>query len=402
MSFTSVALGEVATVNPRSPSKGELSADTEVDFVPMASVSEGGEMTVAEQRTYEEVSKGFTPFKRDDVLVAKITPCYENNKIAKATTTTDFAFGSTEFHVLRADTGRLHPDYLTYFLRQDHIRDAGERRMTGSGGQRRVPKSFLEELAIPLPPLEEQKRIAGILDEAARLCRLRTRALDTLNTLGQAIFHEMFGDATVESSEYQVQTLGDLLDAIDSGKSPKCLDRPASTTEVGILKLSAVTSGRFMPEENKSYDGSFPLDPRHQVRDGDLLFTRKNTMALVAAVALVRGAGDRQLYLPDLIFRLRPKSDAPIRLQYLSHLLAHPAKRAQVQALAGGAAGSMPNISKAKLMNVAIPVPPMDVQIAFENRLAECERMEGSVRSGLDQANTLFASLQHRAFRGDL
>ena len=75
--------------------------------------------------------------------------------------------------------------------------------MTGSAGQRRVPKAFLEELTIPLPPLDEQKRIAAILDQADELRRLRQRAIDRLNELGQAIFYEMFDRKLKSTGEYE-------------------------------------------------------------------------------------------------------------------------------------------------------------------------------------------------------
>ena len=147
----SVCLAEVAEINPRGPTAAELSPDYICDFVPMAAVSEAGQVLVGERRSYSDVSKGFTAFQNDDVLVAKITPCYENNKIALAKVQSRYAFGSTEFHVIRCSSTRLDPKYLTHFLRQDRVRASGERRMTGSAGQRRVPKMFLEELEIPLP-----------------------------------------------------------------------------------------------------------------------------------------------------------------------------------------------------------------------------------------------------------
>lgn len=179
-----VALGKIAEINPRGPKPGEIAPDEVCDFVPMADVKEDGTMSVSNRRPYSEVAKGYTAFLRGDVLLAKITPCFENNKIAIARVKSGYAFGSTEFHVIRADRDRLFAPYLTYLLRQDDVRDVGEKRMTGSAGQRRVPKAFLEDLEIPLPPLEEQKRIAAILDQADALRRLRARAMDRLNVLG--------------------------------------------------------------------------------------------------------------------------------------------------------------------------------------------------------------------------
>ena len=210
MSWPNVPLAEIAEINPRGPSAGLLQSDELVDFVPMEAVTEDGRMAPKGQRPFREVAKGYTAFQNNDVLVAKITPCFENNKITRANIRTLFAFGSTEFYVIRGHDEQLDTKYLTFFLRQDRIRHAGERRMTGSAGQRRVPKSFLQELKIPLPPLEEQKRIAAILDKADRLRRLRQCAIDKLNTLGQAIFQEMFGDPTANNRAWPTKKLSEV------------------------------------------------------------------------------------------------------------------------------------------------------------------------------------------------
>jgi type I restriction enzyme S subunit len=99
--MSKVRLADVAEINPRGPRAGELSPEYICDFVPMVAVSEAGQVIVSDRLPYSDVSKGFTAFQNDDVLVAKITPCYENNKIALASVQSRYAFGSTEFHVIR-------------------------------------------------------------------------------------------------------------------------------------------------------------------------------------------------------------------------------------------------------------------------------------------------------------
>lgn len=146
-----VPLAQVATLNPRLMKP--LSDQAPVSFVPMASMSaEEAKVTLAVDRPYAEVRKGYTYFETGDVLVAKITPCFENGKIAEAVLPRQYGFGSTEFHVVRPKSGMLDGRYLHYFLRQPQIRVEGERRMAGSGGQRRVPEDFLAQLSIPVPP----------------------------------------------------------------------------------------------------------------------------------------------------------------------------------------------------------------------------------------------------------
>jgi hypothetical protein len=79
--YPSVPIGEISEVNPKGPKKGELTSDFEADFLPMADLHEDGSMAVTNRRPYSEVAKGYTAFKRGDVLLAKITPCFENNKL---------------------------------------------------------------------------------------------------------------------------------------------------------------------------------------------------------------------------------------------------------------------------------------------------------------------------------
>lgn len=309
--------------------------------------------------------------------------------------------GSTEFHVVRPDSSELDSRYLLHFLRLPQVRIAGERRMTGSAGQRRVPESFLAELTFPLPSVAEQRRIAEVLDGVDVLREKRRRAIALLDDLARSIFLDMFGDPIANSRNWLRIPFGDLLDRIDSGTSPKCLDRPARDNEWAVLKLSSVTSCRFIPAENKAIPlGTIPAYD-DEVRPGDLLFTRKNTPSLVAACSFVRDTPPR-LLMPDLIFRFRFKSDAEVVPLYIHQLLVNPQKRRKVQELAGGSAASMSNISKARLMNLSIELPPLDLQREFAKRIDTLERSRHVYVTQLDDLDTLFVSLQSRAFRGEL
>ncbi|APX02222.1 restriction endonuclease subunit S [Arthrobacter sp. QXT-31] len=252
-------------------------------------------------------------------------------------------------------------------------------------------------LSVPLPPLDEQRRIAAILDKADELRAKRRQALAHLDTLTQSIFHSLFGDPTSANNK---TPLSELLGAIESGQSPVCDDRPALPNEWGVLKLSAVTKQEFDDTEHKALVTGEP-DRRHEVRPGDVLFSRKNTPALVAAVALVRSTRPK-LLLPDLIFRLQIEDQRMLIPEYLQAVLAHPRQRSTIQGLAGGSASSMSNISKAKLMTVQIPVPSLELQQSFATRVAAVERLKEKHRQHLAQLDALFASLQHRAFNGEL
>lgn len=400
MTRSVVALNKVAEVNPATGT-GDLLATEELDFFPMAAV--GADQTIArtsERRPLGQVSTGFTNFRDGDILVAKITPCFENGKIARASVTTGTAFGSTEFHVVRCGPD-LDDRYLVHFLRRPEVRVEGQRKMTGSGGQRRVPKHFLESLKIPLPSLPEQRRIAAILDKADALRTMRREASALLSRLAPSIFLEMFGDPVANPKGWPRHALGDVLTGIDSGWSPVCLERPAEADEWGVLKLGAVTSCVYEHRANKALPLGVEPDAAIEVKPGDLLFSRKNTYELVAACAYVDSTRPR-LMMSDLIFRLQVRDEERLNKRFLHALLTNPRKRAEVQKLAGGSAGSMPNISKAKLLGMQVELPPISLQQEFASRVERMGRIKAKSDAAAFEADLLFSSLQHRAFQGEL
>ena len=164
-SWIKITISEICLVNP-TVDKSKYADDLLVSFVPMPAVeAETGRIDVSETKLFQSVKKGYTPFQKDDVLFAKITPCMENGKMAVVPeVANDIAFGSTEFQVLRAFSGVL-PKFIYYFVSSKMFRQDAEHNMAGAVGQRRVPKPYLEQSDIPLPPLNEQYRIVAKIEE---------------------------------------------------------------------------------------------------------------------------------------------------------------------------------------------------------------------------------------------
>jgi type I restriction enzyme, S subunit len=152
-------LNLLTEINPKLPNR-EISDNLIVSFIPMKRVEEiSGIVDLTEKKKYSEVRKGFTSFINKDVIFAKITPCMENGKIAVVNNLENgIGFGSTEFHVLRCKESIIN-QYLFYFLTQDKYRFEAAHNMTGAVGQKRVPKSFIENSLIPLPSVKEQQNI---------------------------------------------------------------------------------------------------------------------------------------------------------------------------------------------------------------------------------------------------
>ena len=141
----------------------------------MEAVGEYGGLNLDQTRYVFEVNSGYTEFKDGDVVVAKITPCFENGKGALATGLLNgIGFGTTELHVLRPFEN-LGVRFLFYFSISQVFRNMGEGEMYGAGGQKRVPPEFCKDIQIPLPPVEEQRAIADFLDR-------KTAKIDTLET----------------------------------------------------------------------------------------------------------------------------------------------------------------------------------------------------------------------------
>jgi type I restriction enzyme, S subunit len=160
--------GEVCQIKPpKKEAKARLTNSDSVSFVPMDQLGiRHKAVGLSGPRPLGEVYSGYTYFAENDVLLAKITPCFENGKLGIARgLTNNIGFGSSEFIVFRCHD-KIEPEYLFYFLSQDNFRDAGATVMAGAVGHKRVPKEFINNHEIPLPPLAEQKRIVAILDEA--------------------------------------------------------------------------------------------------------------------------------------------------------------------------------------------------------------------------------------------
>jgi type I restriction enzyme, S subunit len=177
-----------------NPSKAEVSGLLEgypVSFLPMEKVGTDGVMVLNETRSIGDVLQGFTYFRNEDVIVAKITPCFENGKGALCQNLTNgIGFGSTEFHVLRSRPGH-DPKFIFYLTRSNLFRSLGEAFMIGSAGQKRVPEDFVSSFVAGFPPFKEQQVIATFLDrktaELDELIRLNKRLIELLQEKRQAL-----------------------------------------------------------------------------------------------------------------------------------------------------------------------------------------------------------------------
>ncbi len=184
-----IRLGDVVDLNPRRP---EIPDDGRVTFLPMEAVSEQGRVDTSRVRQYHEVCIGHPSFRDGDLLVAKITPCFENGKGALlANLTNGVGFGSTEFHVLRPK-GMIEPRLIAQVLQSREFRNRGAAEMEGSAGQKRISADFLKAFKF-LCPLDksEQREICNLLDAADRVAHMFDLAKDAVLMEKQALLQRV-------------------------------------------------------------------------------------------------------------------------------------------------------------------------------------------------------------------
>lgn len=359
---------------------------------------DGTELGNASMVTYgDRPSRANLTAKPGDILFAKMQA---TSKVLHVTESSSDAVFSTGFCNLRPKIDLLASRYLFHFLNSPIFQHAKDTRCTGAT-QKALTLAALREIEIPLPEnIDEQNRVVSILDKADAIRRKREQALTLADDFLRSVFLEMFGDPVRNPQNFSMLPFSKLVTTIDSGFSPKCEARPATSGEYGVLKVSAVSSTQFRADENKAVLPSFQPNPAHLVRKGDLLFSRKNTYELVGASALVE-LDTQNLALPDLIFRLVINPEI-VTKEFLWAMLVQPSMREELRKIASGAAASMPNIGKGRLLDLEVMTPDFHLQQVFSEIYIKSRSMLANQRAQHMDATNLFAALSQRAFAGDL
>lgn len=335
------ALADVCQVSPRDPA-----LPAAAPFVPMAAVEVGQRYP-----KYFEARcvRGGVRARSGDVLFARITPCLENGKLAQVPANSPPVGGSTEFIVVRAGV-EIDLGYLYYWCQEPGVRAKAQSMMAGVTGRMRLASRDIGAFQILFPSLDEQRRIVEILED--HLSRLDA-ANGLIETAEKRLHAWQRGslDSLVRANADGTIQLGSLIEQVEAGRSFGGSASAAAPHEWGIIKVSAMTWGEFRQDENKAVPAD-RVDPRYEIRSGDLLISRANTTAYVGAPVLVEKTRPR-LLLSDKSLRLVPKSGIDAR--WLAAVLAAPSARNQISALATGTKDSMRNISQQNLLSVRVP-----------------------------------------------
>lgn len=381
-------LGEVCLINPKSCT---LRDDTEVSFIPMTKVGEHGEFDASEIKNYSEVKKGFTNFQNGDILFAKITPCMENGKGAIAHNMKNgIGFGSTEFHVLRPDTDKITSEWLYYLTTWKTFRKESERNMTGSAGQKRVPKTFLENYVVNLPDIDTQKSENKILRKVDDLIFLRKQQLAKLDELAKARFVEMFGTFPANPFRWSIGKIQDVVSDVRYGSS-----RPAvEGGKYPYLRMNNITySGELDLRDTKRIDIPDSELDKCTVRRGDVLFNRTNSKELVGKTCVYNR--DELMVLAGFVIRVR--INERIRPEVLSAFLNMDFSKRMLIGMCKTAIGQA-NINAKELQNIDLYIPPIELQDQFVTLKNKIDQQKQTVQQSLEKLELLKKALMQEYF----
>jgi type I restriction enzyme S subunit len=397
-------LAEVCQIKPpKSEARERVTASTPVSFLPMEDLGIDQKFPKATQvKPLSSVVGSYTYFADGDVLLAKITPCFENGKLGIAEGLTNgIGFGSSEFIVLRPDKA-LHKEWLFYYLSREDFRNAGADRMGGAVGQQRLPKEFVESSLIPLPPLPEQHRIVGILDEAFEgIATAKANAEKNLQN-ARALFESHLQSVFTQRGKGWVQKrLGEMCERITKGSSPKW-QGIAYVDAPGILFVTSENVGEYqiMLEHPKYVEAKFNTkDKKSILQKGDVLtnivgasigrtavFDRDDVANINQAVCLIRCE-------PDMLSNF-----------FLTYLLNSPVFKHVLHD--NEVDNARANLSLGFFSQLLVPTPPLSEQrkivAAFDAFREETQRLESIYQRKLAALDELKKSLLDQAFSGEL
>jgi len=344
--FPLVALGEVCSINPPKSEVLSRPPDMVVSFVPMSDLAENRmSFTPKETKRIAEVGASYTYFADGDVLVAKVTPCFENGKAGVARSLINgIGFGSSEFYVLRP-TDRVLSEFVYFCVTSRHFREPAIAQMTGTGGLQRVPKGYLEQFQIPLPPLEVQKEIVAEIEGYQKVIDGARAVLDNYRPhipihpdwpmveLGEVC---VINPETINpASEYQGQTIYYIdISSVENG------------------------SGRFLGYTEVA-SSEAPSRARRLVRAGDVLLStvRPN----LKAFTLLKEVRERAVASTGFAV-LRSRADLLDPVFLLNCVFADSAVDQMIGMMGKGA---YPSINQSDVAAIRIPLPALDTQRAI-------------------------------------
>lgn len=396
--WRTTTLADVCEIKPpKSEARARVAADALVSFAPMEDLGVDRKFLGATKvKPLASVAGSYTYFADGDVLLAKITPCFENGKLGIAAGLTNgIGFGSSEFIVFRPRSS-LDKEYLYYYLSRADFRSEGATRMGGAVGHQRVAKEFIESYLIPLPPLAEQQRIAGVLDELFdSIATAKAHAEKSIRN-ARAIFKSHLQSVFTKGGEGWVEKRLEEIGTTQTGSTPKTSDRENYGDFIPFVKPADFKNDGSLDYENQALSERGLSGARKIAAESVL-------MVCIGATIGKCGYCDRDITTNQQINALTPFDGVSHHFVYYQMLT----EGFQQRLLSSSAQATLPIINKSKWSALPVALPrsldeQKQIAAKLEGLRKETQRLEVIYKQKLAALEALKKSLLHRAFTGQL
>lgn len=375
--YNQVPFMECLEFNPGKTEVKGFSDDTIVSFVPMESVNTDGTMDSSQTRPLGEVRKGYTYFKNNDVVFAKITPCFENGKVAIAKKCVNgIGFGSTEFHVARPIKGISNSIWLQTLLQLDSLRHLASGNMSGTAGQKRVQKPFFDKLTVGLPPIELQNQFATFVQQVDKSKLAFQQLVSRFDELVKSRFIELF-----EGNQYPLKPLKELFKT-SSGGTP--LKSNKSYYDNGTIPW--LTSG----EVNADHIVSARSNITQKALDETSAKIPPINSVLVSMYGSIGYAGilEFEAAINQAICAIHPNPN------YSPEWVCYYIRSKKKELTQQGVGAALTNISQDKIRKLLVPVVPLEQQQVFSSFVKQVDKSKSEIIEGLKRLTVVNNSQQ--------
>lgn len=413
-----VKLGDVCEINPKLDLT-KINDDTEVSFIPMKAVEElSGKIDLSDERKFGKVKKGYTYFGEGDVIFAKITPCMENGKVAITTRLKNgIGFGSTEFHVLRPQNKLLNK-FLFNYLIQSSYRKLAQRNMTGTAGQLRVPKRFIENSEIPLPPLFEQKKIVEKIEELFSsldngIASLK-KAKEQLKLYRQSVLAFAFSGKLTTKVTQNTENLSELsaLSGLPEGWKWVSLEKITSKLGDGLHGTPKYSNdGKyFFVNGNNLLDGKIVIKAdTKKVNELEFEKYKKPLNDRTVLVSINGTLGKTAFYNGEKIILGKSACYFILKDNISKHYIRYfiTSQRFINYANKVATGSTIKNVSLKAMRELEVPLPSNEkiqqqIVSEIEKRFSEADNLEKAIDESLAKSEALRQSILKQAFEGKL
>lgn len=343
-----------------------------------------------------EIGSSKSCIQPNDVLLSKIVPHIRRCWVV--TDKKDYRqIGSGEWIIFRDE--RFYPKFLKYFLTSDGFHHQFMNTVAGVGGSLvRARPTFVEKIEIPLPPLDEQKRIAAILDKADAIRQKRKQAIVLADEFLRSVFLEMFGDPVTNPKGWALGSMADF-GGFKNGLNYSRDENGVELSYIGVGDFKSHSKLERIENLSKIQLNENP-DDGYLLKDNDILFVRSNGNKALVGRCLTVHPGEHKVTFSGFCIRYRVQKIEELNPTFLNYCMRMPSMKNAM--LKGGQGANIQNINQKTLTGLSLPIPPIEVQKDFESLVSRYQLFIERALDGANNDNALFSALSQKAFSGQL